>query len=176
MMRRMFERPDPQEQTFWLAARGPMIRKVLLGVGTLTMVLAVVGSTLYVWNRTPIVAGISQAEAASPTRPFVIKIHAQWCPVCMSTKSVWTQIESAYVSRVNLVVFDFTNQQTSDASRAEARRLGLTAVFEENEGWTGTILIVDGGTKETVAAIHGSRDFEEYQSSIEKILRDAPTN
>jgi hypothetical protein len=91
----------------------------------------------------------------------------------MVTKGVWSQIEAAYAMRANLVVFDFTNQATTDASRAEAGRLGLEKVFDENAGWTGTILVLDGRTKDVTASIHGSRDFAEYRAAIDAALRGA---
>src|SRR6266571_7334983 len=120
-----------------------MIKKILLAVASLAVVLVALAYVMYLRNTTPIVPGISSAEAANPSKPFVVKLHAQWCPVCMLTKTVWSQIEAAYSDRVNLVVFDFTNQTTTDASGAEARRLGLEEFFE-NTGSTGTIAVLDG--------------------------------
>ena len=128
-------------------------------------------SVLYVWNATPRPPSIASTEAAQPTKPFVIKLHARWCPVCMMTKGVWSEIAASYSGRVNLVVFDFTDRATTEASRAEARRLGLEAFFDENVGWTGTIAVVDGGTRNTLALIHGSRDVAEYRAAIDASLR-----
>jgi hypothetical protein len=31
-----------------------------------------------------------------PTKPYVVKLHAQWCPVCMMTKGVWSRVETSY--------------------------------------------------------------------------------
>ena len=89
----------------------------------------------------------------------------------MMTKGVWSEIAASYSGRVNLVVFDFTDRATTEASRAEARRLGLEAFFDENVGWTGTIAVVDGGTRNTLALIHGSRDVAEYRAAIDASLR-----
>jgi thiol-disulfide isomerase/thioredoxin len=133
--------------------------------------IAACASVLYVRNATPRPPSIASAEAARPTKPFVIKLHAQWCPVCLLTKGMWSEIAASYSGRVNLVVFDFTNRATTEASRAEARRLGLEQFFDENEGWTGTIAVIDGGTRKTLALIHGSRDFAEYRAAIDVSLR-----
>lgn len=148
-----------------------MIKKTLLVVALLTVVLVAFACVMYVRNRTPTVPAISSAEAANPSKPYVVKLHAQWCPVCMLTKAVWTQIEATYSMRVNLVVLDFTNQATADASRAEAKRLGLEQFFDENAGSTGTIVVLDGRTKEVTASIHGGRDFAEYRAAIDATLR-----
>ena len=148
-----------------------MIKKALFVVTSLVVVLISVGSVLYMRNATPTVPAISAAEAAHPNKPYVVKLHARWCPICMLTKPVWSQVEATYSGRANLVVFDFTNQATTDVSKAEAKRLGLETFFDENAGWTGTIAILDGRSKEVSASIHGSRDFDEYRAAIDARLQ-----
>jgi thiol-disulfide isomerase/thioredoxin len=128
------------------------------------------GYVMYRGNTAPVTPPIPASEASNPSKPFVVKLHAQWCPVCMITTSVWKQIEDEYSGRVNLLVLDFTNDQTTDASRAAAERVGLGRVFEET-GSTGVVLIVDGHTKEVTATIAGSRDFAEYRSAIDAALK-----
>lgn len=148
-----------------------MIKKALFGVSSVAAVLIAVASVLYVRNATPTVPAISLVEAANPSRPYVVKLHAKWCPICMLTKKVWSQIEVAYSGRANLVVFDFTNSTTTDVSRAQATRLGLEKFFDENAGTTGTIAVLDGRTKEETASIHGIRGFDEYRAAIDASLR-----
>jgi thiol-disulfide isomerase/thioredoxin len=150
-----------------------VISKALLGAAALAVALVAVAGALYTTNATPRVAVVSATEAANPTKPFVVKLHAQWCPICMLTKREWSDIEATYGDRVNLVVFDFTDDDTTDASRAEAERLGLGKYFEEHSGWTGTISIVDGSTREVTASIHGSRDFTDYRVAIDSALQNA---
>jgi thiol-disulfide isomerase/thioredoxin len=152
-----------------------MIKKALV-VLTLTLaVLIATGAILYVRNTAPAVPPVSPAEAMKTGKPYVVKLHAQWCPVCMITKDVWSQIEKAYAQRVNLVVLDFTTDADADASRAEATRLGLTKFFEEYGGATGTIVVLDGRTKEVAASINGSRDFADYRTAIDAALAAPPT-
>lgn len=150
-----------------------MIKKILLVVASLAVVLVGVAYAMYARNATPTVPLISSAEAMNTSRPYVVKLHAQWCPVCMMTKGVWSDIAATYATRVNLVVFDFTNQATTDTSKAEAARLGLEKFFDENAGWTGTIVVLDARTKEATASIHGGRDFAEYRAAIDTALRAA---
>ena len=95
-----------------------MIKKALLAAATLVTVLVASGLVMFVRNPAPVVPAIqADSVAADSSKPFVVKLHAQWCPVCMVTKDVWSQIEAAYGSRVHLVVLDFTNQARTDASR-----------------------------------------------------------
>jgi thiol-disulfide isomerase/thioredoxin len=145
---------------------------IALGIAVVTAVTAI-GFSLYLTNAAPSVPAISAADAATADRPWVVKLHAQWCPVCMLTKGVWSEIEHTYAGRVRLVVFDFTNDETTAASRVEAERLGLTEFFENSGFATGPIVVLDSSTTEIVAWINGSRDFAEYSAAIDAALENA---
>jgi thiol-disulfide isomerase/thioredoxin len=146
-----------------------MLRKALLALVVLTALLAGTGYSLYVTNVAPVVAPLS-AEQAANGKPYVVKLHAQWCAVCMVTKKVWTEIEQTYAGRVNLLVLDFTTDANTQASRAEASRLGLDKFYEEFGGATGTVVVLDG-RKQVTASINGSRDFAEYRTAIDAALK-----
>lgn len=150
-----------------------MIKKALLAVAVLGVALVATASVLYINNTAPAVPPISPVEAAKTGKPYVVKLHAQWCAVCMITKGVWEQIEETYSNRVHLVVLDFTTDADAEASRAEAARLGLTRFFDDYGGATGTIVVLDGRTKEVTASINGSRDFAEYRAAIDAALSGA---
>ena len=151
------------------------MKKVLAGATLLFGALLAAAAILYVRNAAPAVPAVSVAEAQTSGKPYVVKLHAQWCPVCMITKDVWTQIEKAYAPRVNLVVLDFTTDADAEASRAEATRLGLTKFFDEYGGATGSIVVLDGRTKEVTASINGSRDFADYRTAIDAALAGTPS-
>jgi hypothetical protein len=125
---------------------------------------------MYLGNPAPAVRPISAVEAAAASKPYVVKLHARWCAVCMVTKGVWSQIEAAYSGRVNLVVFDFTDGASTNASRAEATRLGLEGFFDEFAGATGMIVVLHGRTREVAASFDGSRNFAEYRAAIDAAL------
>src|SRR6187401_2048325 len=96
-----------------ILAQAVMIKKALFVVAGLTVVLVATAAVLYVRNAAPAVPKISAAETIGTGKPYVVKLHAQWCPVCMVTKDVWSDIASAYAGRVHLVVFDFTSEATT---------------------------------------------------------------
>lgn len=139
---------------------------VALAVGVLLVGTA---SILYLTNTTPVVPAITASEASDASRPFVVKLHAQWCPKCMVTKDVWADVERAYAGRVNLLVLDFTDEERTTSSRAAAQRVGLGTLFDEYEGITGAVLVIDGRTGQVAADI-SSRDFDEYRSAIDAAL------
>jgi thiol-disulfide isomerase/thioredoxin len=147
-----------------------MLRRIALVAALLGAALIAAGYVMYALNPPPAVPPVSAGEASNTGKPFVVKLHAQWCAVCMLTKGVWEQIEETYSSQVNLVVLDFTTEENTTASRAEATRLGLGKFFEEYGGATGTIVVLDGRTREVTAAINGSRDFGEYRTAIDAAL------
>ncbi len=136
-------------------------------------VVAGAGAILVIENPAPEVPLITASEASATTRPYVIKLHARWCPVCMTTKDAWADVQEAYGSRVNLVVFDFTTTATTEASRVRARTLGLEDVFERHSGETGTVLVLDGASKTVREALHGSHNLAEYRAAIDAALNGA---
>jgi thiol-disulfide isomerase/thioredoxin len=151
-----------------------VLKKTILVCTSLAAGLVAIALVMYAGNTAPVVAPIAlESIAANPAKPYVVKLHAQWCPVCMVTKDVWAQIEAAYAGRVHLVVLDFTNEARTNASRIEATRLGLNALFDEYEGVTGAVLVADGRTKAVTADIGGNRHFAEYRDAIEASLKDA---
>lgn len=146
-----------------------MLKKLVLVLAALALGVGITAVALYLTNQAPTVPPVSAPELANASRPYVVKLHAQWCPLCMVTKGVWGQIEETYGGRVNLVVFDFTNDASTEASRTEARRLGLERFFAEYDGATG-IVVVLSPTKQVAAEIKGSRDFSAYRTAIDATL------
>jgi thiol-disulfide isomerase/thioredoxin len=149
------------------------MRKVLSAGILIVAALVATAAILYARNETPVVPTIATADAAAAGSPWVIKLHAQWCPVCMLTKGTWAELERHYAGRVRLAVFDFTDEATTAATRAEAQRLGLSSVLDEVGFATGPIVVLDGRTKDIVAWIDGSRDFDEYREPIDAALAAA---
>lgn len=144
-----------------------MIKKLLLAVASLLVLLVGTVAVLYATNTAPRVPELAAADAG---KPYVVKLHAQWCPVCRLTKGVWSEIEEAYAGRVNMVVLDFTNEANTEASRATARRLGLDAFFDEWVGATGIVAVLDGRTKEVSGWVGGVEDFHVYGEAIDAAL------
>lgn len=147
-----------------------MLRKLFASVLTLLLALTGIVGFLLITNATPAVAPISDAEIADASKPYVVKLHARWCPVCMLTKAEWSRIEATYAGRVKLLVFDSTSDSTVAASQAEAARLGLDELLDQYHGATGMVLVLDGGTGEVLAQLGGNHSFEDYQNAIDAVL------
>jgi thiol-disulfide isomerase/thioredoxin len=132
--------------------------------------LVAAGYVMYRGNTAPAVPAISAADIATAEKPFVVKLHAQWCPKCMVTKGVWADLEKEYAGRVHLVVMDFTDDATTEASRKEAQRLGLDRFFEEYSGATGIVVVLHPRTKDVAAELTFSRELPEYRAAIDAAL------
>lgn len=146
-----------------------MLRKTIVVTLAVLAMLLGAGSVLYARNDAPVVPALAAAEASTPGAPWVIKLHAQWCPVCMLTKGMWSQVEQQYAGRVRLAAFDFTDEATTAATRLEAERLGLAAALEEVGFATGPVVVLDGRTKAVVAWLD-SRDFADYRAVIDSAI------
>jgi thiol-disulfide isomerase/thioredoxin len=138
----------------------------------LAMALLLAGSVglMIALNPAPQVPAVSASEVVETKRPYVVKLHARWCVVCMMTKASWTAVQEAYAGKLRFVVFDFTTDATAEASRVEAMRLGLGAVFEEYSGETGSVLVLDGASKEVLHALRGHHPLEDYRAAIDAVL------
>jgi hypothetical protein len=144
--------------------------RLLRAVGVLVVLLCA-GAGVFLWaNPAPEVPEAASGAVGSDTRPYVIKLHARWCPVCMVTKDAWASVQDGYAGKVRLVVFDFTTGATTEASRAQAARLGLSAVFDEWVGATGSVLVLDGASKELKQVLHGNLEPAEYRAALDATL------
>jgi thiol-disulfide isomerase/thioredoxin len=147
------------------------MKKLLIGVLALAVGLGATGAVLYLTNAAPAVRPLSVAEASSG-KPFVVKLHAQWCPKCRMAKGAWSQVEAEYGTRVNMLVLDFTNEANTEASRVEAARLGLQNLFDEYSGATGFVVVLD--RNKGVAAEVGGTDVADYRAAIDAVLAGPP--
>jgi hypothetical protein len=91
----------------------------------------------------------------------------------MVTKGVWADVEREYAGRVHLVVMDFTNDASTEASRVEAQRLGLHDFFDEFVGATGIVVVLNAATKDVAAELEFSRTLAEYRAAIDAALAAA---
>jgi hypothetical protein len=147
-----------------------MIAKFLSGALVLLLVLVACAGTLFMANATPAVTPISPADLADSATPYVVKLHARWCPVCMLTKAEWAEIETTYAGRAKLLVFDSTSAATVEQSRIEAARLGLEGLWERYRGASGIVVVLDGRTREVVTELAGNRPFDDYRDAIDAVL------
>lgn len=110
--------------------------------------------------------GAQAGEAAVEGKPYVVKIHADWCGTCTKLNPTFEALQQKYGDRANLVELDVTDKDTLASATAEAKRLGIQDFFDRYKGRTGTIgvLLADG---ETVRVLKGETDLTRYDEVIE---------
>jgi thiol-disulfide isomerase/thioredoxin len=145
------------------------VRRLLAVSLSIVVGVVMVSGGLLIWNRAPAVAPVSSGDLTM-ARPVVVKIHARWCPVCMTTKSAWDEIQSAYQNDVHFVVFDVTSDATKATSRLDAERLGLNSIFDEYQDATGTVLVLDATTRTVSHDLYGHRAAVDYRTAIDAAL------
>ncbi len=82
-----------------------------------------------------------------PAKVTVAIIKAEWCQACQKLGSTMAELIEQYKDRINFVVLDVTNDETTAQSAATARQLGITKFFEANKKNTSTIAVFGAKNK-----------------------------
>ncbi len=62
------------------------------------------------------------AAALSDAKPYVVKIHADWCGACKAIAATWERLRIDEGDQATLVTLDVTDRDSFNASKARARR------------------------------------------------------
>ena len=107
---------------------------------------------------------ISAADDAS--KPFVVKIHADWCGTCRRLEATLEALRERTGDDVRIVVLDVTDRESLALATAEADRLRIRAFFDAYKSKTGTVGILDGVTRKPVSVLKGEMDVAEYEAAL----------
>lgn len=134
-----------------------MIRKYFLQMAT-TAALA-----LFV----AVGASADHHEASEVPKPFLVKVHADWCSSCKMLGPTWKKLEERHADDTNIVILDVTDKEAAAQSAQRAKELGIEEFYEANVARTGTvgILMPDGSP---VGLFKGRLDHRDYTEAVEK--------
>lgn len=109
------------------------------------------------------------STGAKNKKVTVVVIKAEWCSACQKVDPVMQDLMKEYGSRINFVMLDVTNDETTAQATAKARSLGLTSFFEANKKKTSTVGVFKSGKQTFVTSKNYSKD--DYVSAFNKALR-----
>lgn len=101
-------------------------------------------------------------------KPYVVKIHADWCGRCRATQQTWAKIVTDLADEATVVKLDVSDRVAYEESVAEADRLGISKFFQDYRRRTGVIAILDCNTREPLVVFGGERDFDKYRDAVQK--------
>lgn len=109
------------------------------------------------------------AEAAQKSKPSVVIIRADWCTACQKLEPTMMELMKEYEGKLNFVILDVTNDETTAAAAAKAQSLGFTSFFEANKKMTSTVAVFKGKKELFKTAKNYNR--EDYVSAFNKAIR-----
>lgn len=78
-------------------------------------------------------------KSGGKARPTVAIIRADWCSACKQVEPIIDDLKQQYAGKFNYVVFDVSNDETTERAAKSAKALGLSGFFEANKKSTSTI-------------------------------------
>jgi hypothetical protein len=112
--------------------------------------------------RTP-----AAAAPASEIKPELIAVRL-WNENCSSCKKLETKYktvraEHADDGRTLFVTFDFSTDKSTEQARMLAKGLGIMGVFEQHEGWSGTVLLVNPTTNAVIGKLRSAQTTDDMR-------------
>lgn len=124
-----------------------------------------------------VLPGIILAQEANvtgqiePPRLIGLLMYADWCKSCKVLEPKLDEVKRDFEEKgVLFTRFDMTDDFTRTQSRLFASWVGLEKIFEENEGRTGYMLLIDPGTKQVVSKLVKTQTSDELGQTIQSAL------
>ncbi len=101
-------------------------------------------------------------------QPFLVQIHADWCPTCRYIDPTLQKLKKTYQGKVRFVTLNVTNRKTMEQAKINAGKVGLGSWFEANRSKTGLVTIIMNGEviKNYVAVL----DETEYTTVLDPLI------
>ncbi len=119
---------------------------------------------------------VTTAQAAKPLaqelqgKPVVVDIYADWCAGCKKIEPTLSALKKEYGSKANFVVFNVTDKKTTEASLAEAKKLGLEDIFAEYKSKTATVAVMNPATGEVVKLFQKNDNKADYVAALDTTM------
>jgi thiol-disulfide isomerase/thioredoxin len=132
-------------------------------IATITMSLALMLSLSAVG-----VLAFGGSTGAKNKKVTVAVIKAEWCSACQKVEPIMMDLMKEYGDRINFVILDVTNDETTAQAAAKAKSFGLTKFFEANKKMTSTVGVFKSGKQTFVTSKNYNKN--DYVSAFNKAL------
>ncbi len=111
----------------------------------------------------------SAVSTFAKTKPTVVIIKAEWCTACQRVEPIMMELMKKYDGKINFVMLDVTNDETTAKAAAKAKSLGLGSFFEANKKMTSTVAVFKGKTQTFKTVQNYSKS--EYVAAFDKAIK-----
>ena len=108
------------------------------------------------------------SSGAKNKKVTVAVIKAEWCSACQKVDPIMMDLMKEYGDRINFVILDVTNDETTAQAAAKAKSLGLASFFEANKKKTSTVGVFKSGRQTFVTAKNYNKS--DYEAAFNKAL------
>lgn len=116
-----------------------------------------------------LILSFSAISAFAKTKPTVVIIRADWCSACQKLEPTMMELMKEYGGKINFVMLDVTNDETTAKSEAKAKSLGLSKFFDANKKTTSTVAVFVGKKQTFKTAMNTNRS--DYVAAFDKALK-----
>jgi len=109
------------------------------------------------------------SSAFAKTKPTVVIIKAEWCSACQKVDPIMQELMKEYGGKVNFVMLDVTNYETTAQAAAKAKSLGLSRFFEANKKMTSTVAVFKG--KKQTFSTAKNYNKSDYVAAFDKAIK-----
>lgn len=149
-----------------------------LGIGSLAAILGITATiAMNTINQIPatasqLIAQVNSGPLAKELqgKPVVVDIYATWCPGCKNIAPTLSQLKQKYKDTAHFVVLDVTDKNTTQASEAKAKQLGLSSFFAANKSQTSTVAIIDPATGKILQQFRNNPKQANYEAVLDSAI------
>ena len=115
---------------------------------------------------------VTDGSSIMEGKPFAIRFYADWCPKCKQLDAKLNQIKPDFTDKINFVVLDVTDDESTQIAWRKAKELGLEKIAKENGRRTG-ILVLANPEGYRILMLNQTASEDVLRTSLERLAATA---